>query len=535
MPVLTLRPDATVALGSWTVVGAASAHQALLDSLDTSYVQLVTRCRNEAQTLRLGVDDVALPAGAKIFSVRTRVRIQTITGFTPPRCIAWYRCRKPRYLIAVIVFVVLRRLFGWRCPRTPIVSWVDQDLEYLLNDPEGAEWTQGSFNDFELQLGRDDDSTTPLRISAAYVDVNYSLPPTIVATAPTGTITDVGRLTVTWTYSDPASDPQQAFLVRVFNAAQYGVAGFDPLTSPAYDESGWVLGEALAWTMNRDVVNGPWRAYLRVQKAWLGAGSYLSEVVFTSWTQSVAGAVTPVLTAVFEPALNRVALAVSPSSADPVTAAYTIETSHDLGLTWGPVRDAAQVPANGMTPVTVFDHEAPLNRVVQYRALGFRQVGDVRYPSGAFSTVAQVVPEIRQFWLKDPLAPGLNAPLPIRAAGNDTPKRPRPVKVFEPLTGAGVSARKIVVSGPVFGVEGALALVFTARFEAGLWEKFGALYDSGRTLLLQYPTGEQRYVRLGGDLAWTWQLQDTDVPYRFASVSYTEVVRPPVETLEATP
>lgn len=529
MPVLTLRPDATIQLGSWTVTGAASAHVALNDAVDTSYVQLVQRCRTEAELLRLSIQDISIPAGSKIFSVRTRVRIQTVTGFQQPRCLGWFRCRKPRNLIALIIYIVLRILFGWRCPRTPIVEWVDQDLEYLLTDPDGAEWTIESFNDFELQLGRDDDYGNTLRISAAYVDVNYSLPPTIAVTAPTGTITDVGRLTVTWTYTDPQSDPQQAFIVRVFSSDQYTAAGFDPMVSPAYDESGWMLGEDLAWTMNRDVVNGTYRAYVRVQKVWLGAGTYYSDINYTEWVQAVSGAPIPVLTGVFEPAFNRVRLTVVPSTSNPSTVGYTIEVSHNFGLTWGPVRGAVQLAANAMNPVTVFDHEAPLNRTIMYRALGFRQVGDARYPSDEFSNVVSVVPEITEFWLKDPLAPGMNAVLPIRAQGNDQPKRPRARGVFEPLVAEGYEARKVVVLGPQYGVEGTLALVFTERFQPTLWEKFNALYDTGRTLLLQYPTGEQHYISLGGDLAWTWDLDVTNVRYRFASVSYTEVTKPPIE------
>lgn len=528
MAVTTLRPDGTTALGSWTVVGAASAHAALNDSSDSSYVQLVTRCRTESQLLRLSIQDLSIPAGAKIFSVRTRIRIQTVTGTQQPRCLGWFRCRKPRNLIALIIYIVFRILFGWRCPRTATVTWVDQDLEYMLVDPDGAEWTIDSFNDFEVQLGRDDADGNPLRIAAVYVDVNYNLPPTIAVTAPTGTITDVGRLTVTWTYTDPQSDPQQAFLVRIFSADQYGAPGFDPMSSVAYDESGWTFGEQQSWTMNRDVPNGIYRAYLRVQKVWLGAGTYPSDIVFSQWTQSVAGAPTPNLTAEFEPAFNRVRLILVPSSADPATVGFTLERSTNLGISWEIVRGGSQIPANAMNPITVFDHEAPLNTPIQYRALGFRQVGDSRYPSD-FSPTVQVICETTEFWLKDPLAPGMNSPLPVRAQGNDQPTQPRSVGVFEPLVAEGREARKVVVVGPLWGVEGRMNLVFTERYQPGLWERFQTLYGTGRTLLRQDPTGEQHYIRLGGDLAWVWDLDETNVRYRFATVSYTEVVRPPLE------
>lgn len=529
MPTITVRPNATEQLGAWTVTGAVTAHQALNDASDASYIQLIVRCRNESQICRLNIADVTLPAGAKIFSVGERVRIQTVTS-QMIRCIRWHRRCRPHLSLTALVLLVFKILFGWRCPRGSSATWVEQQLGYSTTDPEGNEWTEASFNDLDVDLGRDDDNVAAMRISALYVDVTYNERPTATVNTPTGTITDTSRPTVDWTYADPESDPQQAFQVRIFSDAQYLAAGFDPLTSAATDESGWVYTADDTWTGIKELPNDVYRAYVQVEQAWTGLGKHRSLVAFSQWTQNVPGPPAPtLLNADFQSALNRVHLVVIPGGTTPATVSFTIFRSDDAGVTWEPVRGSVQLAADGMNPVEIYDYEAPLNKVVQYRAIAFRQLGSLRYVSD-YSNIVSTVCDITVFWLKDPLSPSLNMVLPISAAGADKPTRPRAQGVFTPLVADGLDARAIVVNGPLYGLAGSLELIFTERDPEGdLWTAFNGIYRSGRTLLLQYPTGEQHYVMLGGDLAWTWDLVRTDVRWRRAQIGYTEVEKPPVE------
>ena len=136
------------------------------------------------------------------------------------------------------------------------------DLAYYTDAPAGGEWTQASFNAFEVHLGRTDTGTNA-KISEVYADVDYNGRPVGTATAPTGTVTDTTRPLVTWTYADPDGDRQQAFQVRVFTDGQYLATGFDPLTSTATTESGWQPGEDLQWTVGRDLVNDTYRPTCR--------------------------------------------------------------------------------------------------------------------------------------------------------------------------------------------------------------------------------------------------------------------------------
>lgn len=539
--VVTLRPSATAQLGSWTVVGAATAHQATTDNVDTSYVQLTPRCWTDTQILKLSIPAPTLPAGAKIFSVRTRIRVQRVVGVTVwvPRVICWqcsreyeddcvggrryYTCRK------IVYFPVTRYITS---------DWVTQDLDSSTTNPLGTEWlVTPDFDQFEVHLGRDDSNANALRISEVYVDVFYNQPPTVSVTAPTGTQTANCRATITWAYTDTEQDPQQAWRGRLFSSAQYSAVGFDPYTSKSLVDTDWTTGDVLQWREQMDLVNGDYRGYIQVRQVWAGLGNLDSTIGFTQWTQNVAGAPVPVMvSAVVDTNQNRVLLTVQPGGPSPATVSYTLESSQDGGITWQSVRGGIQLNADGTNPVSLYDYEAPLNKVVKYRALAYRQVGSLRFVSAGYSNIVSATPRSNDFWLKDPLDPTLNSIIPIAYLG-DQVTRQRSQGVFSPIAADGVQTFKVVVNGPQYGIEGTLNLIFKAADATDMWEAFKALDSSGRALLLQYPTGEQHYLTFGpgttgSDMTYTWDMNPSTnkVRWRKAQVSYVEVARPAVAT-----
>jgi len=537
---VTLRPNSTQQLGSWTVVGAANAHTALSDNTDTTYVQLVPRCRTNDQVLRVGFPAPTPPAGAQIFSVAVRRRVQTVVPPAPqPQCSHWFRCNSPSLVGLVTTLVVdLLRFFFWsRCPQQPTSVWIEETLPAQLTDPNGNPWTvAGSFSPFYYDLGRDDTNANPLRISEVYIDVTYIQQSTITVTAPTGTITATCRPTATWTYASPDSLPQAASQVAVYTAAQVAAGGFQAFVTPPLQQSGWVLGESLQWTLAADLVNGSYYAYVQVSQQWTGPGSFVSGVASTNWTQSISGAPVAVLqTAAFDATYNRVQLVMLPSSSSPTTYAYAVQVSRDLGATWGPVRGGLLIAATGMTPLTLYDHEAPLNQASQYRVLSYGQTGSLLFPASAFSSTLSVTPFSEGHWLKDPLNPLLNSPLPVLYLG-DTVVQKKVQGTFEPLSG-GAFAQKIVVNGPMYGIEGTLNLIFHHKQAGDLFAAFQALESSRHILLLQSPTGEQHYIALGpgasgSDKTWMWDIipGTNQVKYRKLTVSYTETAAPPITT-----
>lgn len=529
MSQVTTRPNGTQQSGAWSVIGAASAHVALSDNSDTSYVQLTPRCRLDNDRMRVTFPAPTLPSGAQISSVGVRVRIQTTVWPAPqPQCLGWFRCHRPPNIITAIIDLILLLLFGWRCPQQPTVVWVTQTLQSQTSDPSGNPWTLDSFNNFEVNLGRDDNFGNPLRISEVYVDVNYTQQSTVTVTAPTGSITNTCRPTVVWTYTQPDANPPSKYRVVVYTAAQVAAVGFVPFVSSPLQDSGWVFGTDLQWTLTDDITNGNYSAYVMVGQTWPGAGDFISAYSSTSWTQSIAGAPNAILSsALFDSVYNRVALRFTQGAPSPATVAYAVQCSRDSGITWGPVRGGLLITNTGGT-MTLYDEEAPLNVPSQYRVLAYGQTGSLLFAAAGYSNVISVTPFGTDFWIKDISDPTLNTPLPVKYQGDQVTRR-RIQGTFEVLSGD-LTTQKIVVNGPMYGIEGTLTLIFNSRQPADYWAAFQRIDQSGHILLMQYPSGEQHYVlfgpgAVGSDMTWTYELQPD---YREVTVSYTEVAAPAI-------
>lgn len=528
-------PNATSQLGSWTVVGAATAHAALTDGLDTTYVQLITRCRLDAQVLVLGFPTPTLPTGAQIVSVGVTARVQSVIYPAPqPRCVHRFRCNRSLNLLQSLAALIEFLVFGHTCPQDPVTAtWHDVTLQTFPVNPQGNPWQLSDFATFFYDIGRDDDGGNPLRYSAVSLVITYSQQSVINVTAPTGTVTTTCRPTVIWTYANPDADPQQKFNVAIYTAAQVAAFGFVPFVSAPTQTSGWTNGTDLQWTLNADIVNGSYSAYVQVESVWPGTGEFSSGIDSITWTQSITAAPTAVLNyATYDPTFNRVKLSFQPSSSSPVTTFYRVDSSSDFGLTWDVVRTGLLTPANGMTPVIIYDYEAELNQTSRYRVLAYGTPGSLIQPAAAFSNTIDVVPVCSQVWLKDPLDPILNTPIRIATVG-DAVTRQKAQGVY-PVLSDGTSAFKVVVNGPQYGVEGTLQLQFFPGV-ADFWDQFQALDATGHALLLQLPTGEQHYIMFGPGAVGVDMVSRYDIGlisntrrYTFTTVSYTEVAKPAV-------
>ncbi|MCW2904198.1 MAG: RoPhREQ1 9 [Streptosporangiaceae bacterium] len=525
---VTLRPNGTAQQGSWSVVGAASAAVALSDNTDSTYVQLTPRCRLDIDRMRVTVPAPTLPAGAQISSVGIRMRIQTVVWPAPqPQCLGWFRCHRPPNIITAIIDLILLLLFGWRCPQQPTVVWVTQQLQNQTSDPSGNPWTLASFNNFEVNIGRDDVYANPLRVSEVYVDVVYTQQSAVTVTGPTGTITNTCRPTVTWSYTQPDANPQSKYQVAVYTAAQVAAIGFVPFVSTPLQASGWIFGTDLQWTLNQDITNGNYAAYVQVAQTWPGTGDFIGPYDDQTWTQSISGAPNAVLSsAVFDATYNRVTLTVTPGSGAS-TYAFAVQCSRDSGITWGPVRGALLLTATGGS-MTVYDWQAPLNVPSQYRVLAYGQTGSLLFAAAGYSNVLSVTPQVNVFWIKDIFDPTMNTPLPVKYQGDSVTRR-RIQGTFEVLSGD-LTTQKIVVNGPMYGIEGTLTLTFNTQQPADYWAAFQRADQSGHVLLMQYPSGEQHFVlfgpgAVGSDMTWTYEYQPN---YREVTVSYTEVAEPPI-------
>lgn len=523
LAVVTVQPNSTSQLGTATVTGAASANAALSDGSDSSYIQISGLCQLDSQVCRVGFPLPTLPSGAQIYSVTLRRRIQTVTTSQPvPVCRHWFRTVTGVIEIAGQAQTVNKYPFTSTCPVTTTSQWTNETIGTVTTSPDGSAWTLTNLNGFSYDIGRgDSDTTTVLRVSEVYLDITYQQLSSVTVTAPTGTLTTT-RPTVTWTYSSPDSQPQQSFVVGVYTAAQVAATGFSPLVSAPLQTSGVVLGQDLQWTLTSDLTDGSYSAYVQALSQWDGPGTFPTAIASTTWTRAATPASPPpaaVLTsATFDADNNRVELVLGPGTGSPAATAFTVQASRDGGVTWtgpdgGPsIPSLTLLPANGSSNLTVYDNVAPLNVTSQYRVISY--AGTPLVAATAPSSVLSVTPTGDQFWLKHPANPLLNTPLPVAAPkqssdGIKIVKRQMQA-IYQLLSGATQKVVPITVSGPVYGDEYSIELIFGSDVELDTYyPAVVALFQSGSTLLWQHPNGTQLWVSLGPGAS----SQDTEETY----------------------
>jgi hypothetical protein len=541
LTVVTLRPNTTMQLGSGTVVGAATAHAALADSVDTSYVQMTTRSRLDSQVVRVGFPTPSIPSGAKVYSVGLRRRVQTVSaGTDQPVCHHWFRSTTGTITVAGQAQQVLKSFFNSTTPTSSGgATWVEEALGTYTTGPGGAAWDPATnLAGFAYEIGRGDDATSALRVSAVYLDVTYQATAAVTVTGPTGTVTST-RPTVTWTYASPEAQPQQAYRVAVYTAAQVAAGGFIPFSTGSVQQSGWLLGESLQWTLPSDITDGTYHAYVQASAKWAGVGEFPTAVAATSWTRSAAAASPPpaavLSSAAFDSVNNRVALTFAPGGSTPATTAFTVETSRDGGVSWQPIPSLTYVPANGMTPVIRYDNVAPLNVTSRWRVIAY--AGSPLVAAATPSGVLSSTPADSRHWLKDPSNPLLNTVLPVAA-----PKAGEGIKVvkrrmqgtFQLLGGPGSTVLPVVVSGPSYGDEYELELIFRSDDPVDYWSAVDQLDRDGSVLLLQKPDGGQLWVvpgpgATGRDTEETYNARPGNprrVQWRRRKMTLTQVAAP---------
>jgi hypothetical protein len=462
-----------------------------------------------------------------VYSVGLRRRIFTVVaGSDIPVSHHWFRSSTGTIQVAGQSQAIDKTPFDSDCPTSPTTAtWVEESLGTFTTGPGGKVWDPATnLTGFTYDLGRGDDSTTSLlKVSAVYLDVTYQQASSVTVTAPTGTVTAT-QPTVTWTYASPDSQPQQASQTAIYTAAQVAGVGFTPFVTPPIQQSGVVLGEGLQWTLTSDITDGVYFAYVQATSRWAGSGDFNTVVASTTWTRAAAPASPPLAavlsSAVFDAANNRIAITFSPGGSSPATTAFTVQASRDGGVNWlapdgsPSIPSLTYVPANGLSPVTVWDYVAPLNVVSRYRVIAYGQSPLVAATSP--SNVLSATPVDNRWWLKNPANPLQNTVLPVAApktsdAGIKVTKR-RMQGVFQLLGGPGSQVLPFVVDGPTYGDEYSLELIFIegdANSPMTLWSAVDQLDRTGITLLLQKPDGGQLWVATGPGASG----QDTEEDY----------------------
>lgn len=281
-------------------------------------------------------------------------------------------------------------------------------------------------------------------VAEAYMYVDYALPPTTIVTGPTGTFTTTGNPPITWVHQqfDSAGGPQVAYQLIIYNATQYGAAGFSPGSGPSVYNSGTVVSTLKTLTVS--LPNDTYRVYVRTAQRIQGVGLHWASWASSDFVINVAPPATPTITATSDATRARVKLDLSGTgSASSVKNVFEIQRTYDGGITWEAVRgdQGAYTLSVGGTR-TIYDYEVPNGVNVQYRArtISF-DIGDFTLMSSWSSTTSAVQWTSNDTWLKVVSDPTLNLKIIIREFGDE--QYPIDEGVFQGLG----SSKAMVITG----------------------------------------------------------------------------------------
>ncbi len=230
-----------------------------------------------------------------------------------------------------------------------------------------GKWTNGTTYQWSAAARDQTGLTSPYQSDST---VTGSVPPVVTVTSPTGTVSNTDRPPAVWTYTDTENSPQVTYQVRYFTAAQYGIAGFDPGSSPAFWDSGVIANSATrSVTPGIDLTNNTtYRVYVQSQQI----GNQFSAFALSQFTLSLTPPNAPTLATDYDRINNRTVLTVTGND---LSGTYTIantkvtvERSDNNGLTWTPVRGGSSLTLNASRQAVVFDYEAPTGTRL-YRAI----------------------------------------------------------------------------------------------------------------------------------------------------------------------
>lgn len=284
--IVTIRPNETLAAPPEAVtVGAASRHAALADDSDTSYV------RHDASfDVLYGFGTSALAAGRRWKQARIRVRIGITSGGGSD---TWIHFRSIEGVYGYPDYWDIYSSLG-----TLVGAW-------KTIEPTGQAWDQTYVDNLQVRI-HSASATTP-HYYALYVDLEWDAQPTVAVTAPTGTST-ITKPTVAWTFADAENLDQSRYEVALFTSAQYGVAGFDPSTSPALYRSGEKLGGIKSFEIPLGIGNGTYRAYVRAAHEMPAGAPYYSPWSYSQFVVDVDAPHAPAVVTTPEPEDSRVRL-----------------------------------------------------------------------------------------------------------------------------------------------------------------------------------------------------------------------------------
>jgi hypothetical protein len=266
MTVVTVRPDGYVSETniSYSVTGSTQ-YGRVNDEDDNTYA--ATTSSNGRLRLTLGNPSPAIPAGAIVKALATRIRLRRNSGSN-----------------STDMAVRLYSTAGVAGSGTVNFNWSTYSTVTGFTANTSA-YTASDLNSFDIEFERTGTyDGTSLHVSALYADFTYVTKPVVTVSQPTGTITNTNRPLTQWANSlDSDGGSQTKYEVKIFSSAQYTAGGFDPATSLPVVTSGEVSSSSLSYQIPGVLSNDSYRAYIRVAQT-VNANSHRSDWAYSAFT-----------------------------------------------------------------------------------------------------------------------------------------------------------------------------------------------------------------------------------------------------------
>ena len=325
MTTVTMRPNGTNYAGVWTVTGAASRHAATSDNSDSSYISPAAG----DWLCVLDLTTPTIPALAQIRSVSVRLRrVGDGTG-SMDVAIGYQPAAGGAYQSQIIA----------QADR-PTSTIATKTYGSTVKAPGGASWTPQILSLLQIAFGS---VSTAIRIHEVFVDVVYDQAPSVVITAPVGTVRGSQLPVIVGAYSDPENSPCERVHGKIFTSAVASAAGFSPYTSTAVFDSGETLSTVAQVAVDLPLPAGSYVAALRVADA--GSTGRFGEWATALFVMGGELPSTPTVTITNEDDLRRVALTVT-------------QTDNLLSYDQSVVADG-WVPADSNTAISSMSTTAP--------------------------------------------------------------------------------------------------------------------------------------------------------------------------------
>lgn len=506
--------------------GAASKNAALADASDTTMIVDTVAAGAYAGGSGSGpairftfAAPAAIPALAQVRYVRPRFRWSAVCTDT----INW-SSYPIRYRL-LVNGIYTATAYGYPLQVGSGIIWDYFGEIWELDPSDNLPFTSADLASAELELWDAntlwDTYAVDFKVIKVSLTYYYDEAPVATVTGPAeaSSVTTTTRPVVTWTYTDPESDAQERYRVKIFTTAQYSIGGFDPETSPNTWDSGEVTSAATSVTCGVDLTNTvTYRAYVKV--ADVSSNGRYGVWDNNTFTINVTPPPVPTLTVTAQVANAtgpRTKLDIVRVAGPPATTFLVIEYL-DAGQTvWQPVRGASRISnVPDGTTFTIYDYEGTPDVQRSYRAKAILAApSDI---ASAYTATQNVTLSFPDWWIKDVVGvdtsnykPEFSGPVFTRSENEEQAK-------FLPL------GRKnaVILRGVIRGEELVLPFVCTTLAQ---WQAFQTVRALQRPILLQRGyTSEQWYVSLGPTREITEAGYDPN--YKQFSITATVVDKP---------